>query len=320
MSRPRAAGGRLLPFAERTLHPVTVERVVLPAIADLQHECAATGASIYTRSRAYAGVLRALVLCIVGDAMRDRDRHNAALAARLLAFVAMLVLLLTLPNAAYFVRFAGSFGIGPAITTYLLAATSSIVLVLPCALFFALALHRFSDRQTGGRLLPAALSAVVIATALMVAMVTVLVPRGNEAWREYVAAQLRSQGHTVTMAPGLWEMPWADLNDRIRHPPNVRAELQARDHRQLRIAMVVSVLVLAVLGASLAGRWRSRAGTLAAALALLALYVFCFTHGWNGAGRPLALWNWTANAVFFVLGVGLIVSRLPPGRGNAPVQ
>ena len=320
MSRDAAAGARLLQFAELTLHPATVERVVLPAVADLQHECAAAGASSYTRVRAYAGVVRALAICVAGDAVRDRERHLAPLTARLFAFLAMLVLLLTLPNASFIVRFGGSVGIGAAITTYLLGATSSIVIALPCALFFALALHRFSDRQPGGRLLPAALSAVLVATALMVAMVTVLVPRGNEAWRQYVAAQLRSQGHTVTMAPGLPEMTWTELNDRIRHPPSVRAEAQAREHRQGRIAMVVAVFVLATLGLSLAGRWRSRAASLAAAVALLVLYVFCFTHGWNGAGRPLTLWTWSTNVTFFLLGAGLIVSRLPQGGADACKQ
>jgi hypothetical protein len=316
MNRKTGVGTLLLRFAETTLHPVTVDRVVLPALADLQHECSAEGASVYTRVRAYGGVLKALAICIAGDAARDRDRHLAPLAVRLLAALAILVLLLTLPNASYIVRFGGSVGIGAAITTYLLAATASIVLALPCALFFALALHRFSDRQPGGRLLPAALPAVLVAAAVMVAMVTVLVPRGNEAWREYVVTQLRSQGHTVTMPPGLPEMTWTELNDRIRHPPSVRAEGQARDHRQFRIALVVSVVVLAVLGGSLAGRWRSRLGTLAAAVALLALYVFCFTHGWNNGGRPLAFWTWTTNGAFFVLGVGLIVSRVPRAAGQ----
>ena len=310
MSRNRAAGGELLRFAELTLHPTTVECIILPAVADLQHECAAAGASRYTRMRAYAGVLRALALCVAGDAVRDRDRHLSPLAARLFGFLTMLVLLLTLPTARQIVRFGESFGLAAALSAYLMQTPSSIALAIPCALFFALALHRFSGSQPSGHLMPAAVFAVLASMVVMVAMVTVLMPRGNQAWREYVATQLRSQGHTVTMPPGLPEMTWTELNDRIRRSPSVRAEAQARDHRQFRITMVFSVFVLAVLGASLAGRWRSRAGTLAAALALLALYVFCLTHGWNGAGRPLAFWNWTTNAAFFVLGTGLIRARM----------
>ena len=317
MNRKTGVGALLLRFAENTLHPVTVDRIVLPALADLQHECSAERASVYTRVRAYGGVLKALAICIAGDAARDRDRHLAPLAVRLLAAMAILVLLLTLPTAANIVRFGESFGVGAALTAYLLLTPSSIPLALPCALFFALALHRFSGSQPAGRLMPTAVAAVLISAIVMTAMVTALVPIGNRAWREYVASQFRSQGHSVTLGVGLSDMTWTGLNDRIRHPASVRAEVEARDHRQGRIAMVLSVFVLAVLGVSLAGRWRSRVGTLAAAVALLALYVVCFTHGWNNGGRPLALWAWCANAAFFVLGVGLIVSRVPraPGQG-----
>lgn len=308
MSRGRVAGARLLMLAELTLHPTTVERVIVPAVADLQHECVES-CGAFTRLRAYAGVLRALAVCVAGDAVRDRDHHLAPLAARLLGFLAMLVLLLTLPTAGQILRFGESFGLRVAFAAYLMLTPSSIALAIPCALFLALALHRLTGSQPSGRLVPAAVSAVLVSTVVMVAMVTVLVPRGNQAWREYVARQLRSQGHTMTLPPGLPEMTWTELNDRIRHPPSVRAEAQARDHRQGRIAIVLSVFVLAPLGLGLAGRWRSRLGTLAVAVALLALYDFCFTHGWNGAGRPLAVWAWSTNAAFFTLGVGLIVSR-----------
>jgi lipopolysaccharide export system permease LptF/LptG-like protein len=316
MNRKTGVGALLLRFAENTLHPVTVDRVVLPALADLQHECAAEGASVYTRVRAYGGVLKALAICVAGDAVRDRDCHLAPLAVRLLAALAILVLLLTLPAAANIVRFGESFGVGAAITLYLLLTPSSIPLALPCALFFALALHRLSGSQPAGRMMPAVVAAVLVSAIVMTALVTVLMPIGNRAWRNYIASQFRSQGHSVTLGVGLSDMTWSDLNDRIRHPASVRAEVEARAHRQDRIAMVLSVFVLAPLGVSLAGRWRSRLGTLTAAVALLALYSFCFTHGWNNSGRFPALWAWSANAAFFVLGVGLIVARVPRAAGE----
>ena len=313
--RRRVPGSAIGRVAQGMLHESTYERVVLPALADLQHECTDSAGSL-VRARAYWGVLKTIVVCIAGDAVRDRDGHTASLLVRLLVGLTILVTLLMMPNAGLIARFVRTFGIGSAIAASLLLTLSSIALAIPCALFFALALHRVAAAQPFSRLWPAAFVSVLECAAVMIAMVAVIVPVGNEAFRDVVRSELQSQGHTVTMNPGLSEMTWLALDDRIRNAPSRRAEEQAREHRQGRIAMVVSVFALAALGLGLAGRWRSRAATGVAAVALLVLYVFCFTHGWNNGGRPLALWAWSANAAFFVLGVGLIVSRVPRAAGQ----
>lgn len=302
-------GTGLRRFAERTLHPITVDRVVLPALADLQHECASATTSLYTRARGYIAVLKTLAVCVAGDAVRDRDRHAASLLVRLLACLTLLVVLMTLPPAVSMARVLSHFGASQGLTALLLLIPSSIPVAIPCALFLALALHRCSDAEPFGRLLPVAVVCVLACMALMVAMVSTLVPVGNQTSREFVFSKLQSDGYNATLEPGLSEMTWTALNDRIRNPPSVRAEEQARAHRQGRVAMVMAVLVLAPLGLALAGRWRSRALTAVAATVLLVLYTFCFTHGWNAGGRPLTLWAWSTNVAFFVLGVGLVHSR-----------
>ncbi|HET7218222.1 MAG TPA: LptF/LptG family permease [Vicinamibacterales bacterium] len=308
MMNRRVPGSAIARVAQRVFHESTYERVVLPALADLQYECTDSAGPL-VRARAYWGVLKAIVVCVGGDAVRDRDGHTASLLVRLLVGLSMLVALLMLPNAGLIARFVHTFGMGPAIAASLLLTPASIALAIPGALFFALALHRLAGAQPFSRLWPAAIVSVLACAGVMIAMVAVIVPVGNEAFQNIVRSQLQSQGHNVTMNPGLPELTWPALNDRIRTAPSRRAEEDARAHRQGRIAMVVSVFALAAVGLSLAGRWRSRAATGVVAVALLVLYAFCFSHGWNNGGRPLALWAWSTNAAFFVLGVGLMVSR-----------
>jgi lipopolysaccharide export LptBFGC system permease protein LptF len=84
------------------------------------------------------------------------------------------------------------------------------------------------------------------------------------------------------------------------HAPSSRQEELARAHRQQRVAFAASVFVLALLGLGLAGRWRSRAATFGAALALLVLYGVCFGVGAgpNNGAYPSTYGTWTANGAF----------------------
>jgi hypothetical protein len=308
MKQRNTRGALVLLIAQSILHRDTYERVVLPAIADLQHECVETPSRL-VRMRAFWGVLKTLALCIAGDAVRDRDRHTAALTSRLVVILAILVVLLTLPVVSSLVSLGQRLGPRVALIESVLLTPSNLAVALPCALFLALALHRRAVSEPIARLLPTAAVVGTVAAAIMVAMVTAIVPIANQNWQRFIRAELQTQEVTVSLTRGVAEMTWWQLGDHIRHAPSRRAEELARGHRQGRSHMVASVFVLAMLGLGLAGRWRSRAATVAAAIALLGLYVFCFTRGWNNGGRPLAFWVWSANVTFFVLGVGLIRSR-----------
>lgn len=309
MTNRKTPGWTIGRFARHVFHESTYDRVVLPAIADLQHECT-EAAGRMVRIGAYWGVFKTIAICLAGDALRDRDGQTRSFGARMLLLVALVAALLMLPSLGFMIQFGERFGAGPALTSGVLLTASNIALAIPCALFLALALHPRSSVLPLSRLIPTVVITVFASAVIMSAMVAAIAPMANLTWQRFVRAQFQTQGRDATFSHGVSEMTWTELNDHIRHAPSKRAEELARAHRQGRIHLVASVFVLAALGLGLTGRWRSRAATGAAAVALLVLYVICFSHGWNDGGRPLAFWTWTANATFFTLGVGLMVSRV----------
>ena len=76
-------GSRLRRFAERTFERPTLERVVFPALADLQHECREdAGVSRWVRLRAYWGLLKTVALCLLIESgtYGQRDTSSTSLA------------------------------------------------------------------------------------------------------------------------------------------------------------------------------------------------------------------------------------------------
>ena len=111
-------------LAERTLHPLTVERVIAPAFDDLEHECS-TSSSRRARVGAYAAIIKTVVVCMAGDAVRDRDRHSLPLLVRFVAGLAIIAGLLTLPTARWHVSFAETSGVAAALSAYFFVAARS---------------------------------------------------------------------------------------------------------------------------------------------------------------------------------------------------
>jgi hypothetical protein len=295
-------------LAERTLHPLTVERVIAPAFDDLEHECSTT-TSPRARLSAHAAILKTVVVCMAGDAVRDPDRHSLSLLIRFFAALVIIAVVMTLPMARWHVSFAEAFGLTAALSAYFYLTASALALALPCALFFALACHRFGANEAAARLLPAALAGVLVSTAAMIAMMAAISPMANEAYREVVYSHLSASGRQVTMRPGMTEMTLPALNEFIRHAPSRRAAELARTHRHSRFALVAAVFVLGALGFSLAGRWRSRVATIAAGIGLLAVYTLCFAVVWSRTGQGQVFSMWMTNAAFLVVALALIRAR-----------
>ncbi len=182
MNTKRGPGSRLRRFAERVFDPETVERVLRPAFADLQHECenrderANPAGGVRLRSplairvRAYWGLWKALAICFAGDAVRVRRGHALSLGTRTLLFVLLLVVPLTAAqDTTWFFTFGRDHGPGAAIKAVLLLLPSTLTMVLPAALFLALALFRTKSTPVA-RLIPSATAgAVACAAALFVA-------------------------------------------------------------------------------------------------------------------------------------------------------
>jgi lipopolysaccharide export LptBFGC system permease protein LptF len=140
------------------------------------------------------------------------------------------------------------------------------------------------------------------------------VPPINHSFRTFVFDTLEPPNRDVptrVLRKGLPELTWTELNALIREPASRRQEEIARSHRLQRFALIASAFVMALLGLGVSDRWRSRATTIAAALALLVLYVGCFTlaSGRNPGGYPSAYGTWTANVAFAVVGLRLARTR-----------
>jgi hypothetical protein len=328
-------GQTLLRFAERAFDPETVERVLLPAVADLQHECEAgdAGASasaagsarsrsrLAIRVRAYWGLWKTLAICFVGDAVRDRRGHALSLGTRTLLLVLLLLVLVTAAQSAtWFYTFGRDHGAWAAIKAALLLLPSTLTMVLPAAFFLAVALFRTRGSQMP-TLIPATTAGAIACAAALFIGAMFVVPTINQSFRTFVFETLQppdADAPPRVLSKGLAELTWMELNAQIRVARDRRQEELARASRQQRFALIGSALVMALLGLGMAGRWRSRATTTGASLALLALYAACFVLASDMGGYRSVYGVWTANGAFAILGLRLLRSRREWGDVAAP--
>jgi hypothetical protein len=294
----------------------TVERVLLPALADLQHECAdasvAPGAPrrAFVRIRAYWAVWRTLLTCLVGDILRDRQGHVRSVTGRTVFFLFTLSALFSLAGIGWFRSFGHAYGQSAAISAAAYFLPSTLVTVMPMAFFLAVAVRPRST-QPFAQLIPAALVACLACAVVMLASVTFVVPNTNQAFRMVVFKAMDPSHQPLELTKGLTEMTWSELNTHIRSAPSSRQEELARAHRQQRVAWVASFAVLALVGLGLAGRWRSMASTIGWPLLLGVGYANCFflAGGLDSYGYPSVYGVWTVNLTFAVVGVRLLRSR-----------
>jgi Lipopolysaccharide export system permease LptF/LptG len=311
-------GTRLRRFAERTFDRSTFEHVIQPALADLQHECDSAGSDGLQRwrtsLRAYWGLWKTIGICTIGDVARNQDGISSSLGGRTAVFLPILVAILMLPSASWMVAFASEHGTASALTASAWLLPASILVALPAAFFFALAMFRTGADVPSTRLLPSTIAGSVVCAAVVFALLMVVVPTTNQAYRTHVFAAFQGEltnGPRIPLRKGLAEMTLVELNEHIRQPPSTRQAELARAHRQERFAFVGAVFVLALLGLGLAGRWRSEAATSGAAIAILVGYGVCFGFGagLNTFGYPAAYGTWTANGAFLVIALRLLRSR-----------
>jgi hypothetical protein len=316
-------GHRLLRIAERWLDRATFDRVVVPAVADLQHECqraAAAGLpSWFIRARAYWGVLGAIVLCAAHDAAIDRDGAGRALGRRLLILLLPLIVLNAAAASGELIGVGSRLGAATAIEAGLLLLLPGLVTALPVAFYFAVALHRPRARLEG--LYVVALSAVCV--VVLSALMFVIVPTTNQAYRVtlFEAFQRENAGASrpLHVPKGVTEMTLPELNDHIAHPPSVALESLARRHRHQRFAFVASVPVLGFVGLMLARRGSSRPLTFAVAFALLGVYYAGFDTVLLRPAGIDTLRPWAAPMLLLLVGFGLFAlsprTRSPEAQG-----
>jgi hypothetical protein len=307
--KDRVPGAWLRRFAERTFDRGTNDRVILPALADLQHESSGSEDGQLRRLarsvRAYWGLWKTIGLCAIGDVALNREQIASSLSGRTLGFFLIASAVLMLPNVAWMLSFGSTYGAGTALTAGAFLLPSNVLVALPVAFFFALAMFPARVDVPSSRLIPSAVVGSVICGAVVLVLLMVVVPIANQAYRTHVFAAFQ---RNVTDGPhvllkGLAEMTLPEL----------------KDHLHYHFAFVGTVFVLCLLGLALAGRWRSRLATFGVALAILVLYGLCFGFGagLNKYGYPVAYGTWTANGAFFVFALRLLRSQTGIATLNA---
>ncbi len=190
-------GTRLRRFAERTFEPQTLERVILPALADLEYECGAEGgASVLVRLGAYWGLWKALAVCLLTNWGRQ-GRPMVEGVARRMTFLFPIVM-----GPVMVPALNSAFGKQHVMTHLLAFLPQAVIAALPIALFFAVAFEQHP--RSLRRLVPAVFVMSFVCTLVMLALTLFIVPIANRAYSASIDEQLKAAGRpsTVSFGPG----------------------------------------------------------------------------------------------------------------------
>lgn len=328
--RDRLPGDRLRKLLARVVSVRVLDEVVIPALADLQHERAqAHQASAWRRAlvslRGYVGIWSALALCLATWPARSLRRDWLA------AEAAGPQLLRTLaPRACAFgLGFTLLIGTqGPyreaAATrdpwSALLLLPSVLTVVVPLALFFGLvlALGRLRTRSrvlAGTRSLGAVLGLSMAAALLTFGLGGWVTPEANQSFRERVAARLLGRRGTegaISIPKGARELTLGELLARRRAAPESGGATLALDvewHKKW--AIPATCLVFGPLALGLAGLPNRRRLPSAVAVACMATFAawgalrFGEQAALSGRIGPLPV-IWTGNVLLALLACWLI--------------
>lgn len=319
----RARGTTFARLAERVLDPVTVEQVIRPALADLQHECSEATASALQRwlicCRAYWGVWKTFLMCFAGDVVRDPQGGNRAVARRTLVGLTFLMLLILSPVVSTIYMWTSHLTGAEAIRLAVILLPEAVVPSLPVAFFFALALHRGTDRSPTP-MIRTAIAGTLVCVLVVGVLSGVAVPKANEAFRVmiFTAADRRAADYGLPrgkMAPrGVAEMTWWELNEYIANAPNGRAKTHARARLQAHFAFLALVPVLALMGYGVSRRRHSPAAAFGIALLLVTLPFFGFSFAASDFLKRFIYAPWVLDSVFLIVAIWLVRRPAPEVR------
>ena len=301
----------------------TLERVVEPAIADLQKEHAQARTSGAGRVRAliagYTAILQVIAMCALSVSLATADDKRAIVRtmAWSFAFTIAFTLALMLPPLSIVD------GVGMSISLAALIP-QAVPLAVPIGLTFGIALGMAGRTATRG------VAEVILLAALLASIVSFgtigwIMPAGNQAWRESIAQE---KGIKAPLIKGPSEMSFSEL-DRQSAVAAAAGNTRIADSYawsfHLRVALSAASVVLA--GLLIATAIRS-----AAARALIALLA-CFAY-WAliFIGEGLAVYSpfaptlagtippfagaWLPNLVFVATAIFIASSRSSRLRGS----
>ena len=239
-------GRRLHRLAARICSPATLERIVEPAIADLQKEYA-DGAEttavrrVWTLVRGYFAIIEVIVMCAFGASGATDDERHAIVRTIAWAFVltTMLVAILMLPPMIVVdASFSDVFLAG--------LIPQSLPLAIPLGLTFGIAVG-MARRTPTGAVTRAILMCAVLASLVSFATMGWIMPSANQAWRESVA---QTRGITGTLTKGAAEMTFSELDHQTAIAASTGDARTAGSYAwsfHVRFALAVASIVLAGL-------------------------------------------------------------------------
>ena len=322
MTGHRMHGSRLRTIAVRVFDRATFDRVIQPAIADLQHECSAPGGNAWSRRliccRAYWSVWKTFGICLVTDGVRNPHGVSVTIARRTAACLVALVPVLIAPAVVgMIVSSEARFTFVEALKATVLLLPQALLACLPAAFFLSLVMYRKDERPDGTSVIPSVIAGTLACAILVSVLSAFVVPRANGAYRSLVFDTLQRRAHVYALprpaepVPGVSEMTWWELSEQIAHATDSRTQLRARARLEEHFAFVGLVPVLALLGYGLSNRGRSRRAMFFVALALQTLYYACFSLGVANFGKPYLHGPWMVNAAFLVLALWLLRPSSP---------
>jgi len=302
-------GRRLRQLAERMLDQQTLERVIRPALADLEYECADSGASNVVRLGAYWGLWKALAVCLLTDWARYGRPVVEGVAWRMIIIFPIVMGLVLVPALnAEFAR--------PPVSTHLLVLSlpQAFAFALPVAYFFAVALEQRAKALR--RLIPVVFVMSVVCSLAMMAAVLSVLPRANHAYAVAVSEHLKAAGKPAQVSFGPGEWTFTELVRKARSETSERDRVTARHLLGMRFAVSILPIVLGFAALGIAGYERQH--SLFLGLWLLILYVAALRAAPSGGANPSVLGVWMVNAAFCLAGLCLVWLRPSPLEDGQP--
>jgi hypothetical protein len=103
----------LLRFAGRVFDRETVDKVILPALADLHHESSGGYRGWFERRlvllRAYWGLWKTLAVCAVGDVVHNLDGITSSVDTRTVVLLVIVVAIPMAPSVSWMVSFGSTY-------------------------------------------------------------------------------------------------------------------------------------------------------------------------------------------------------------------
>lgn len=304
-------GARLRRFAERTLERDTLERVMFPALADLEYECRGdAGASRMVRLRAYWGLWKALAVCLLTDWVSYGRPVVQGVARRMLTIFPIVVGLVMVP--------ALNAELGrPLVSTQLmlLSVPQAFPLAIPVAFFFAVAFEQRAKSLR--RLVPVVFVMSSVCSLAMMATMLSVVPRANHAYAVSVHEHLKAAGKPAMVSFGPGEWTFTELVQKARSETSERDRAIARQLLGMRLATSTLPIALGFMALGIAGYERQH--SLFMGVWLLIIYVAALRGAASSSYiGPSVAGVWLVNAVFCLAGLWLVWLRPSPLEDGGP--